>query len=99
MLRLMVTASGTGPIAASSATYMATSASAIIVGPEIVPPGRSDPSRNACRTRQPPSHSASIDKTALGMKGLRKLGAEKTLELGYRHHDRHLPPLPMRRQN
>ncbi len=40
MLRLVVTASGTGPIAASSATYMAKSASAIMVGPEIVPPGR-----------------------------------------------------------
>jgi hypothetical protein len=31
------------------------------------------------------------------MKGLRKLGAEKTLEFGYRHHDRHLPP-SLRRQ-
>ena len=31
---------GTGPIAASTATYMAKSASAIMVGPEIVPPGR-----------------------------------------------------------
>ena len=50
----MVTASGTGPIAASTATYMAKSASAIMVGPEMVPPGRSEVSRKACRTRQPP---------------------------------------------
>ncbi len=35
MLRLVVTASGTGPIAASTATYMAKSASAIMVGPEM----------------------------------------------------------------
>ena len=41
MLRLVVTASATGPIADSSTTYMAKSASAISVGPEIVPPGRS----------------------------------------------------------
>ena len=66
MLRLMVTASGTGPIAASTATYMAKSASAIMVGPEIVPPGRSEASRKACRTRQPPSHSASIDSPLSG---------------------------------
>jgi len=37
MLRLMVTASGTGPIAASTATYMAKSARPIMVGPEMVP--------------------------------------------------------------
>ena len=41
MLRLVVTAKPTGPIAESSTTYMAKSASAISVGPEIVPPGRS----------------------------------------------------------
>jgi hypothetical protein len=40
MLRLMVTASATGPIAASTATYSAKSDSIIIVGPEMVPPGR-----------------------------------------------------------
>ena len=40
MLRLVVTASGTGPIEASTPTYMVKSASAIMVGPEIVPPGR-----------------------------------------------------------
>ena len=51
-------------------------------------------SRKACRTRQPPSHSASIDRPLSGLKDLRKLGAEKTLELVDRHHDRHLPPLP-----
>src|SRR6516165_4714083 len=60
MLRLMVTANGTGPIAASTATYIARSASAIMVGPEIVPPGRTERWRKACRTRQPRSHTASI---------------------------------------
>jgi hypothetical protein len=57
---LMVTASGTGPMVASTATYIAKSASAIMVGPEIVPPGRIDMGRNAWRTRQPRSHTASI---------------------------------------
>ena len=42
MVRLVVTASGTQPIADSTATYMAKSASAIMIGPETVPPGRSD---------------------------------------------------------
>ena len=41
MLRLVVTASPIGPIADSSTTYMAKSASAISVGPDTVPPGRS----------------------------------------------------------
>ena len=40
MLRLVVTASGTGPIEARIATYIAKSVSPIMVGPEIVPPGR-----------------------------------------------------------
>ena len=41
MLRLVVTARPTGPIRDSSTTYMAKSASAISVGPDTVPPGRS----------------------------------------------------------
>ena len=41
MLRFVVTARPTGPIADSSTTYMAKSASAISVVPETVPPGRS----------------------------------------------------------
>src|SRR3984885_8617366 len=41
MLRFVVTARPTGPIADSSTTYRAKSASAISVGPETVPPGRS----------------------------------------------------------
>ena len=40
MLRLVVTARGTGPIAASNSEDIALSASAISAGPEIVPPGR-----------------------------------------------------------
>ena len=44
-LKLVVTASGTGPIEASTATYRAKSASAIMVGPEMVPPGRMKLSR------------------------------------------------------
>ena len=40
MLRLVVTASGCRPIAENTATYIAKSASTIMVGPEIVPPGR-----------------------------------------------------------
>ena len=41
MLRFVVTARPTGPIADNSTTYMAKSARAISVGPETVPPGRS----------------------------------------------------------
>ena len=40
MLRLVVTASGCGPIAENTATYMAKSANSIMVGPDTVPPGR-----------------------------------------------------------
>src|SRR5207253_2030926 len=87
MLRLMVTASGTGPMAASTATYMAKSASAIIVGPEIVPPGRTDLAHPA--TALPHGFNA---KPAVGMENLRKLAAKKALELLDRHRDRHAPP-------
>src|SRR5436309_14723382 len=60
MLRLVVTASGTGPTEARIATYIEKSVSPIMVGPEIVPPGRRDFSLNARRTRQPPCQAASI---------------------------------------
>src|SRR5262245_26116630 len=94
MLRLMVTANGTGPTAASTATYMAKSASAIMVGPEIVPPGRTETWRNACRTRQPRFHTASIVRPLSGIEGLRKLGEEKALELLDCHRHWHIrrPP-------
>ena len=55
MLRLVVTASGTGPIEASIATYIAKSASAIMVGPEMVPPGRNEP-----RPIGPPHAAAAV---------------------------------------
>ena len=54
MLRLVVTARGCGPIAEKTATYIAKSASSIMVGPEIVPPGRSWLSSNRRRTRTSP---------------------------------------------
>ena len=60
MLRLVVTASGTGPIEASTATYMAKSASAIMVGPDMVPPGRMKSSRYAWRTRAAPCQISSM---------------------------------------
>src|SRR5436305_9139320 len=41
MLRFVVTARPTGPTADNSTTYIAQSASAISVGPEMVPAGRS----------------------------------------------------------
>src|SRR5262249_22920625 len=77
MLRLMVTASGTGPTAPSTATYMAKSASAIMVGPEIVPPGRMEFSWNIWRTRQPPSHTASIASPLSGWKTCGNSAARK----------------------
>src|SRR5262249_27813503 len=99
MLRLMVTASGTGPIAPSTATYMAKSASAIMVGPEIVPPGRTCSSRNACRTRQPPPHARLERGPAVGFAALGKLGGEKAFELADRHDQRHASPSPPRRSS
>jgi len=39
MLRLVVTASGTLPIAPSTAAHMQKSANAIMAGPDTVPPG------------------------------------------------------------
>ena len=42
MERLMVTASGTQPIEARTATYMAKSASPIMVAPDTVPPAMRD---------------------------------------------------------
>src|SRR5436190_22023564 len=47
MLRLVVTASGTQPIEASTATYIVASARIIMVVPERVPPGRIDRGRKA----------------------------------------------------
>jgi hypothetical protein len=46
MVRLVVTASGTQPIAESTAIYIAKSASDIMVAPDSVPPGRSEFSLN-----------------------------------------------------
>src|SRR5262245_43019993 len=60
MLRLVVTASPTGPIAESSTTYIAQSASAISVGPDTVPPGRSMRSLKGSRTRQVSPSARSI---------------------------------------
>ena len=60
MLRLVVTASGCGPIAENTATYMAKSASSIMVGPETVPPGRKLASSKAQRTRTSPSSTRSM---------------------------------------
>jgi len=41
IVRLVVTARGTSPMAPKSATQIETSASCIIAGPKMVPPGRS----------------------------------------------------------
>ena len=60
MVRLVVTASGTQPIAESTATYMAKSASDIMVVPDSVPPGRSEFWLNGWRNRQPPCQTSSI---------------------------------------
>ena len=49
MLKLVVTASLTMPMALSTTAYMVVSARAIIVGPKMVPPGRSMLSANGRR--------------------------------------------------
>ena len=54
MLRLVVTASGCGPTTENTATYMAKSASSIMVGPEMVPPGRRLAASKVQRTRTSP---------------------------------------------
>src|SRR5205085_264714 len=61
MLRLVVTASGTQPIDASTAIYIARSLRPIMATPEIVPPGRSARGWKACRTRQPRCQTLRID--------------------------------------
>ena len=52
MEQFVVTASASGPIRARIARYIATSASANIVGPETVPPGRRWRSAGASATRR-----------------------------------------------
>ena len=76
MVRLVVTASGTQPIADRTARYMVKSASAIMIGPETVPPGRSDSRWKCRRTRQPPYHNSSIFIIAHGMGGFWEFGAK-----------------------
>ena len=61
MLRLMVTAKGCGPTAEKTATYMAKSANSIMVGPEMVPPGRKWSAWKALRTRISPYSTFSIE--------------------------------------
>jgi hypothetical protein len=89
MLRLMVTASGTGPIAASTATYMAkrhhgragnhTARSYRDVAKRLPDPAAPLPH---LFDREP----------AVRMEKLRKLGAKKPLDFRDRHHSRHAPP-------
>ncbi len=66
MLRLVVTASGTHPIEASTATYMAASARIIMVVPEIVPPGRSDFGRKAYRSCAMPCAICTMERLLSG---------------------------------
>ena len=70
MFSEVVTASGTGPIEARIATYIAKSVIPIMVGPEIVPPGRRNFSLNERRMRQPPCHASSI--VAMRLRGKHK---------------------------
>ena len=76
-----MTASGTQPIAARIATYIPKSASAIMVGPEIVPPGRND-----CGSKRLPDPAAAVPdlvdgRPALRVEHLRKFGRQQALEL------------------
>ena len=95
MFRLVVTASGTGPIDASTATYIAKSASAIMVGTRN---GAAGADRGFAVGLPDP---AAVEphlfdrQSAGGVKELRELGGEKSLELADRHgRFRHPPPLP-----
>ncbi len=85
MLRLVVTASGCGPTAENTATYMAKSASSIMVGPEMVPPGRTlDMVEGPAHV-----HVAVFDAldavAAARIKGLRKFLFQKLADLLGRH--------------
>ena len=80
MLRLVVTASGTGPIEARMPTYIAKSASAIMVGPEMVPPGRMN-----CVLIGLPDPAAAVPdvldrEAAAGVEHLRELRGEEALQ-------------------
>src|SRR6266567_5066753 len=68
MLRFVVTASGTHPIEASTATYIVASARVIRVVPEIVPPGRSDFGRKAYRSRAMPCAIPTMERLLPGWK-------------------------------
>ena len=68
MVSWVVTANGTQPMAESNVTYIVKSVRPIMVGPEIVPPGRSIRTANACRTRAAPWLTSSIVTPLAGFK-------------------------------
>jgi hypothetical protein len=59
MVKLVVTASLTLPIAESTTANMQASASAMIIGPDTTPPGRSIVGRNGSRSTARPRSMAS----------------------------------------
>jgi len=95
-----VTASGCGPIAENTATYMAKSASSIMVGPEMVPPGRRLLPRGRPGARDIAVADPLDRQAAAWIKGLRKFGGEQLADLlgghDWRRHaspkGRHIPP-------
>ena len=84
MLRLVVTARPIGPIADSSTTYMAKSASAISVGPEIGS-ARTQHLLAVTLPQQAGRAVGAFDRNIAAAEGLREFGMEKPLQLRHAH--------------
>jgi len=67
MLRLVVTASGTPADRRKHCTYIAKSASDIMVAPDSVPPGRSVLASNGCRKKAAAMQSSSISQPFMAL--------------------------------
>src|SRR6056297_1331059 len=101
MVRLLVTASATGPIRDSVTSQAAASASPIMVGPDTVPPGRSWPVSWGTRIRSAPANAAPrnpLSSSASITMG-RSTGAVtprscRRGEVGGAEHAGELPPAP-----
>ena len=85
MLRLVVTASPTGPMAARTATLVHGEIGERHHGrARTVSPGRTSASRQACRTRAPPCHASSMTTPLASLNTSGKFGPQENLQFGDR---------------
>ena len=93
MLRFVVTAIGMGPATENTATYIAKSASSIIVGPEMVPPGRMEFLLKVPLYADISVVDALDGEPAAGMEELRKFIAKQLSDfVGIHRRSRHTAP-------